>query len=133
MIRPLVMIALCSVLFGCSARTEDLFGTWQSKASGTTQRTIILRSNLSFQATGIPSSIACLNSPDSEPVDGEGTWEYQEDQDRVFLVFQTYSRKECERPYGVMLIRLSPKQLVASESVDNPAGSLVFSLSDGSN
>lgn len=124
-----VTVVFCSIILGCSAKTEDLVGTWQTTSSDTTKRAIILRPDLSFRAIGIPVSIACLNGSGVESIDGEGTWEYQAEQDRVFLVFQKYSRKECEQPYGVMLFRLSPKQLVASANVDNAASSLVFSLS----
>ncbi|WP_369943665.1 hypothetical protein [Xanthomonas medicagonis] len=117
---------------GRSGSGDSISGVWSSKQSSAKTRELKLGVDGKFEAKGFPSSIACSDSAAVGDVDGIGKWEYEAEDDRVFINFYRIANGKCSTPYGVMIFHHPGNKLVAFPDVEKPSGAVVFDfVADG--
>ncbi|WP_267103307.1 hypothetical protein [Xanthomonas sacchari] len=120
------------LISGCtkSGSKSEYFGLWVSKKSNSETRELRLGEDMNFEARGVPAEIFCSNSEVAGDIDGVGTWEYEAENDRVFLKFSRMTNNSCATPYGVMIFPQPGKKLAAFYDVEKPSGAVIFNLAD---
>ncbi len=119
---------VASSLLGCvrSITADDLSGVWFSKESGHESREINLANDGKFEVKSFPAALACSESDAIGDVDGGGTWEYESEDDRIFLKFTRLTDEKCATPYGLMIFRQPGGSLSVFLDVEKPSSAIVF-------
>ncbi|WP_369980027.1 hypothetical protein [Xanthomonas bundabergensis] len=128
--KILVAFAAVTLVSGCgmSGSENNFSGIWVSKESNMKTRELKLDVDGGFEVKGFPSAIACSDSTAVGDVDGTGTWEYEAQDDRVFLKFSSMTNQKCSTPYGVMIFHQPGNKLAAFPDVEKPSSAVIFDL-----
>lgn len=89
---------------------------------------MLLREDGRFEVKQFPAAAACSDESVEGEIDGDGTWEYDGEDDRVFLKFSRISNERCKMPYGVMVFPQPHKKISVFLDADRPSTALVFEM-----
>lgn len=129
MMRSFVTLLISASLAGCAWGQDvtEFVGVWMADDVRDQGREISMRQDGKFMAAKIPAAMVFSSAGERGDLDGSGTWEYQPDDDRIFLVFTGISSEKCSVPYGVMVFIGPGKKLSLISDVDKPSTGIEFS------
>ena len=115
-------------LAGCAKTitSSEIAGSWVNEGPSQERRELALGNDGRFEVKRFPAALACSDSGVTGDVDGNGTWEYESEDDRVFLKFSKVTNKRCATPSGVLIFRQPGEKLSAFLDVERPSSAIVF-------
>jgi hypothetical protein len=132
---PVLLILVLSTVSCGTVDSGAFTGNWVSDGSGNSGRALTklsLSEDGSFYIELVPLNHACAGGGD-QMVSGRGSWEYDQDLGRIFLIYQSVTPKSsmCSFPYvSILFIRswlIETRIVIFPDGPDSPGSQILLS------